>query len=82
MSRIRTTVWPLDPHTAAKHAILRRYLDAWIPIMSRYHGRVLYIDGFAGPGIYEHGEPGSPLIALDAACPGAERPRRDVLPLH
>jgi three-Cys-motif partner protein len=67
MSRIRTTVWPLDPHTVAKHAILRRYLDAWIPIMSRYNGRVLYIDGFAGPGIYENGEPGSPLIALDAA---------------
>lgn len=35
--------------------------------MSRYNGRVLYIDGFAGPGIYENGEPGSPLIALDAA---------------
>lgn len=67
MSSIRTTVWPLDPHTAAKHAILRRYLDAWIPIMSRHNGRVLYIDGFAGPGVYENGEPGSPVIALDAA---------------
>lgn len=67
MSRIKTTVWPLDPHTAAKHAILRRYLDAWIPIMARHNGRVLYIDGFAGPGMYEGGEPGSPLIAVDAA---------------
>lgn len=35
--------------------------------MSRYNGRVLYIDGFAGPGIYANGEPGSPIIALDAA---------------
>jgi three-Cys-motif partner protein len=35
--------------------------------MSRWNGRVLYIDGFAGPGIYENGEPGSPIIALDAA---------------
>lgn len=79
MSRIRTTVWPLDPHTAAKHAILRRYLDAWIPIMSRYNGRVLYIDGFAGPGIYENGEPGSPIIALDAALGQAQHIRGEML---
>lgn len=67
MSKVTATVWPLDPHTAAKHAILRRYLDAWIPIMARWNGRVLYVDGFAGPGIYEGGEPGSPIIALQAA---------------
>ncbi len=29
--------------------------------------RILYIDGFAGPGEYQSGEPGSPIIALDAA---------------
>jgi three-Cys-motif partner protein len=28
---------------------------------------VLYIDGFAGPGQYTSGEPGSPIIALDVA---------------
>jgi three-Cys-motif partner protein len=28
---------------------------------------ILYIDGFAGPGEYEGGEPGSPIIALDTA---------------
>jgi three-Cys-motif partner protein len=78
VSRIRTTVWPLDPHTAAKHAILRRYLDAWIPIMSRYNGRVLYIDGFAGPGIYENREPGSPIIALDAALGQVQRIRGEM----
>lgn len=67
MSKIRSTVWPLDAHTAAKHAILRRYLQAWIPIMSRWNGHVLYIDGFAGPGVYERGEVGSPIIALQSA---------------
>lgn len=35
--------------------------------MSKYHKRILYIDGFAGPGIYSRGENGSPLIALDIA---------------
>lgn len=67
MSSIKTTIGPLKPHTAAKHKILERYLHAWIPIMSSWNGRVLYIDGFAGPGVYENGEPGSPVIALDAA---------------
>jgi three-Cys-motif partner protein len=61
------TIWPIEPHTQAKHQILRKYLQAWLPIMSSWNGRVLYIDGFAGPGVYAGGEPGSPMIALDAA---------------
>jgi len=61
------TVWELDPHTRQKHAILLRYLSAWLPIITRWNGRVLYIDGFAGPGRYKGGEDGSPLIALKAA---------------
>jgi len=59
------TIWKLEPHTQAKHDILRGYLGAWFPIMSSWQGRVLYLDGFAGPGIYEDGEPGSPIIALE-----------------
>ncbi len=35
--------------------------------MTRSFPRLLYIDGFAGPGRYEAGEPGSPIIALRAA---------------
>ena len=68
------TFWEADRHTLAKHAILRKYLQAWMPILSgqsaRIRGgskRVLYLDGFAGPGRYLGGEPGSPLIALDVA---------------
>ncbi len=60
-------LWPLDPHTAAKHQILRWYLQAWFPILGKYNGRVVYFEGFAGPGEYEGAEPGSPLVALDAA---------------
>jgi len=59
-----STQWPLEPHTAAKHEILRRYLNAWFPILGSHHGRVVFLDGFAGPGIYSHGEPGSPIVAL------------------
>lgn len=56
----------MDDHTRAKHAILRKYLDAWIPIMTSYGRSVLVIDGFAGPGEYIGGEIGSPLIMIDA----------------
>jgi three-Cys-motif partner protein len=60
-------IWPLLPHTAAKHSILRRYLDAWFPILASWAKRVVFIDGFAGPGEYERGELGSPMIAVRAA---------------
>ncbi|MCZ0708380.1 MULTISPECIES: three-Cys-motif partner protein TcmP [Microbacterium] len=60
------TVWERPPHTKAKHDILTRYLGAWFGIfgMSRYHERVNVLDGFAGPGRYDDGEPGSPVLAL------------------
>lgn len=58
-------VWKIEPHTATKHQILDYYLKAWFPILAKYPGKVVYVDGFAGPGIYENGEIGSPLIALD-----------------
>jgi three-Cys-motif partner protein len=34
--------------------------------MASLNGRILFIDGFAGPGQYESGEDGSPIIALRA----------------
>jgi three-Cys-motif partner protein len=61
------TIWVLQPHTAAKHKILRNYLDAWFPILTRYNTRIVYVDGFSGPGRYSAGEPGSPVIALECA---------------
>ena len=61
------TLWQLQPHTAAKHALLGAYLTAWFPILGSRNQRVRFIDGFAGPGEYLGGEPGSPLVALEAA---------------
>ena len=63
----KETVWELKDHSAAKHEILRSYLQAWFPILSKYHSRLIYFDGFAGPGRYQGGEPGSPLVAIDVA---------------
>jgi len=67
MAPPKETIWELDEHTKAKHEILRRYLKAWFPILNTYNKRIVYIDGFAGPGRYKGGEPGSPIIALDVA---------------
>ena len=60
-------IWSLEPHTEAKHKILRRYLQAWFPRLSSRYGALIYIDGFAGPGEYVDGQDGSPIIALKAA---------------
>lgn len=59
-----SSIWSLEPHTKAKHEILTRYLQAWFAIMQRYNNRLLFLDGFAGPGVYLEGEPGSPIITL------------------
>ena len=68
MASIESVRWPIEPHTRVKHLILQRHLDGWLPIMTRGgFPRLLYVDGFAGPGRYEGGEPGSPIIALRAA---------------
>ena len=60
-------LWAIEPHTSAKHDILRKYLDAWLPILGKFNQKTVYIDGFSGPGEYRDGEPGSPIIALEAA---------------
>ena len=52
---------------------LRAYWGAWVAILSRQGAKVnssrplRYVDGFAGPGVYDKGEPGSPILALKVA---------------
>ena len=63
----QSTLWAIEPHTEAKHKILRKYLEAWFPIMASRKARIVYLDGFSGPGRYTGGQPGSPIIALECA---------------
>jgi three-Cys-motif partner protein len=62
------TLWEAEPHTLAKHGILKSYFDAWTAILARstQSAELLFVDGFAGPGEYTNGEPGSPIVALNA----------------
>ncbi|MDR3638554.1 MAG: three-Cys-motif partner protein TcmP [Isosphaeraceae bacterium] len=60
-------LWDLEPHSVGKHRLLRKYLDAWLPILAQAgYRRILLVDGFAGPGRYRGGEDGSPIIMLKA----------------
>jgi three-Cys-motif partner protein len=67
MSKPMQSLWGIEPHTKAKHEILERYLDAWFPILATYNQRIVYLDGFCGPGRYKGGEDGSPIIAIRKA---------------
>lgn len=67
MSKRKEILWDLEDHSFGKHLVLKKYINAWFPILSKYNGRLLFIDGFAGPGEYKNGHVGSPVIALDAA---------------
>jgi three-Cys-motif partner protein len=69
------TLWEIEPHTKAKHEILRRYLGAWFGILGNNNNRIVYLDGFCGPGRYKGGEDGSPVIALKLALNRYDRQR-------
>ena len=69
----KTTTWVQPPHTGAKHAIVREYLVRWFPIMASVDRKLIYFDGFAGPGRYASGEDGSPIVALKALLEHARR---------
>lgn len=63
----KQVVWECKPHTLAKHQILQRYLQAWYPILigKPWCRTLTYAEGFAGPGVYEGGSPGSPVRAAE-----------------
>lgn len=74
MAAPKSTIWTLDPHTRAKHAILQRYLEAWTPVLTLGgFPEIAYFDGFAGPGRYSEGEDGSPIIALKSVLAHKDR---------
>jgi three-Cys-motif partner protein len=67
------TTWPRDEHTKAKHDLLLAFFNKWVSVHSEWFaqrggGLVRIYDGFAGPGIYDGGEAGSPVILLRALC--------------
>lgn len=83
MSKPTDTLWEYEPHTGAKHQLLVGYLHAWYPIMASTSSGINVIDGFAGPGRYTGGEPGSPLLMIDAFVNHKKRsPAMDKVQVH
>lgn len=60
--------WSPPPHAEIKEQIVKNYLHIWFTMLSKKPTTLLYIDGFAGPGIYENGMRGSPIIAMEEAA--------------
>jgi len=72
-------LWEREPQTKIKHQLLKKYISPWMAILlqhqERYRsgGKLIYIDGFAGPGLYLRGSSskakvlGSPLIVANLA---------------
>jgi three-Cys-motif partner protein len=70
-----TKLWEASPHTLAKFEIIGRYLYLWFAIVgsNSENRRLVYIDGFAGPGRYTNTDRSSPLVALQSAKAALEK---------
>lgn len=55
-------------HTLLKHGVLDRYVKAWIQILKGVHEKLWIVDGFAGRGKDDVGNPGSPLLLARSAA--------------
>jgi three-Cys-motif partner protein len=63
-------------HHRAKHELLRRYMDVWMPKLGFTYNQVALVDGFASAGRYQDDKKrGSPLIMLDAYLGREDRGR-------
>ncbi|MET9397343.1 three-Cys-motif partner protein TcmP [Kitasatospora sp. NPDC002965] len=67
--------WPPSSDQKRRPAVP---LQAWAPIMLRHNEVITYAEGFAGPGIYKGGEPGSPVIAHQVFAGALRRNPRSV----
>ena len=64
-------------HHRAKHELLRRYMDVWMPKLGFSYSQVALVDGFASTGRYRDKQRGSPLLMLDSYVgrPAGDRAR-------
>jgi three-Cys-motif partner protein len=60
------TVWRSDPHTMVKHLVYRHYLACWMAKILQKFRAATIVDSFAGPGVYEDGPDGSPILIAKA----------------
>lgn len=56
------TLWRSEPRTLLKHQVYRWYLDCWMGKICQTFRFSAIADCFAGPGCYEDGPDGSPVV--------------------
>lgn len=58
-----------QPAAVLKHGILSRYVTVFASKTGSMSsgGKVIFLDGYAGPGMYESGDPASPMLAIETA---------------
>ena len=57
----------LKEWSTRKLSIIKKYVDGFSKILGSKHKEIFYVDGFAGRGVYDNGEKGSPVLAAEAA---------------
>src|SRR3990172_7655047 len=72
MAQTRKFFERLRDHSEIKLRILRKYIKPWsaklgLKVRRRGESRIWYVDGFAGPGRYEDGAEGSPIVGARRA---------------
>ncbi len=55
------------PWSIIKDKVLKGYMSPYIAKVNRLGRPILLIDGYAGPGVFKDGSPGSPMIMCHAA---------------
>ncbi|RLG32079.1 hypothetical protein DRN97_08220 [Methanosarcinales archaeon] len=60
--------WIPPQHAGIKEKIVQGYLRIWFTRLSSTSSVLSYLDGFAGPGIYDDGIIGSPIVAMEEAA--------------
>ncbi|MDD4972682.1 MAG: hypothetical protein PHT07_24900 [Paludibacter sp.] len=54
-----------NPWSKIKDQILEKYLPPYLNKISKLGNRIVIVDGFAGPGIFDDGSIGSPKMICD-----------------
>jgi three-Cys-motif partner protein len=57
----------LKEWSGRKLRIIEKYIDGFSRILGSRSNEVYYVDGFAGRGVYDNGEKGSPVLAAEVS---------------
>jgi three-Cys-motif partner protein len=75
------TLWRSEPRTLLKHQVYRWYLHCWMGKICQKFPAASIVDGFAGPGFYEDGPDGSPVVIANTYIEHLGRDRFNLLRL-